>query len=82
VRLTPKTSAKFLCFLAPQCFEEFVELQYLRALTQTEADALVTKTPGILLGVLAADCAPVLFSDAKNGVVAAAHAGWKGALGG
>lgn len=43
------------------------------------ADALVTKTPGIILGILTADCAPVLFSDAQNGVIAAAHAGWKGA---
>lgn len=46
------------------------------------ADALVTSTPGIVLGVLAADCGPILFADAKNGVVGAAHAGWKGALDG
>ncbi|WP_066799404.1 peptidoglycan editing factor PgeF [Sphingomonas soli] len=46
------------------------------------ADALVTNTPGLLLGILTADCAPVLFADAQAGVVAAAHAGWKGALGG
>lgn len=46
------------------------------------ADAMVTRTPGIALAVLAADCAPVLFIDAKNGVVGAAHAGWKGALAG
>lgn len=45
-----------------------------------EADALVTATPGLVLGVLAADCGPVLFADAENGVVGAAHAGWKGAL--
>lgn len=44
------------------------------------ADALVTATPGIVLGVLAADCGPVLFADAENGVIGAAHAGWKGAL--
>ncbi len=50
--------------------------------TMPKADALVTKTPGIALGALAADCAPVLFADAEAGVVAAAHAGWKGALGG
>jgi YfiH family protein len=47
-----------------------------------EADAMVSRTPGIALGVLAADCAPVLFADAEAGVVGAAHAGWKGALGG
>ncbi|EGD60304.1 hypothetical protein Y88_2178 [Novosphingobium nitrogenifigens DSM 19370] len=46
------------------------------------ADALVTDRPGILLGVLTADCAPVLFLDRAAGVVGAAHAGWKGAIGG
>ena len=47
-----------------------------------EADALVTDRPGLLLGVLTADCAPVLLADIAAGVVGAAHAGWKGALGG
>ncbi len=46
------------------------------------ADALVTNRPGLALGVLTADCAPVLLADAEAGVVGAAHAGWKGALGG
>ncbi len=46
------------------------------------ADALVTATPGIAVAALAADCAPVLFADAEARIVAAAHAGWKGALGG
>lgn len=46
------------------------------------ADALVTATPGLVLGIVTADCAPVLFADKEAGVVAAAHAGWKGALGG
>lgn len=46
------------------------------------ADALVTDRPGVLLGILTADCAPVLFADAAAGVVGAAHAGWKGALAG
>lgn len=46
------------------------------------ADALVTDRPGLLLGVVTADCAPVLFADVAAGVVGAAHAGWKGALGG
>src|SRR5689334_9291538 len=46
------------------------------------ADALITSTPGIALGVLAADCMPVLFAEPEAGVVAAAHAGWRGALGG
>lgn len=47
-----------------------------------KADAMVTNQKGIALGVLTADCAPVLFSDAQAGVVGAAHAGWKGAVGG
>ena len=46
------------------------------------ADAMATNRRGIALGVLTADCAPVLFCDAEAGVVAAAHAGWKGALAG
>lgn len=46
------------------------------------ADAIVTDRPGLLLGVLTADCTPVLLADAQAGVVGAAHAGWKGALGG
>jgi len=47
-----------------------------------KADALVTDRPGLLLGVLTADCAPVLLADPAAGVVGAAHAGWKGALAG
>jgi len=46
------------------------------------ADALVTATPGLLLGVLTADCVPVLFADEEAGVVGAAHAGWRGAISG
>ena len=46
------------------------------------ADAMVTAKPGLLLGILTADCGPVLLSDAAAGVVGAAHAGWKGAVGG
>jgi YfiH family protein len=45
-------------------------------------DAMVTNRPGIALGILTADCAPVLFADAEAGIVGAAHAGWKGALAG
>ncbi|MEJ6402632.1 peptidoglycan editing factor PgeF [Yoonia sp. 2307UL14-13] len=45
-----------------------------------KADALVTKTRGLVLSVLTADCQPVLFADPKTGVIGAAHAGWKGAL--
>lgn len=47
-----------------------------------QADSMVTRTPGIALGILTADCGPVLFHDPQNGVIGAAHAGWKGATGG
>ncbi|MFZ2870015.1 peptidoglycan editing factor PgeF [Zavarzinia sp.] len=47
-----------------------------------KADAMVTRQRGIALGILTADCAPILFADRAAGVIGAAHAGWKGALGG
>jgi len=47
-----------------------------------KADAFVTKTPGVVLGILTADCVPVLFCDPKARVIGAAHAGWKGAISG
>jgi YfiH family protein len=47
-----------------------------------EADAMVSATPGMVLGVLSADCGPILFADSQAGVIGAAHAGWKGALSG
>ena len=50
--------------------------------TMPRGDALVTNVPGLAVGALAADCAPVLFADPDARVVAAAHAGWKGALNG
>ena len=46
------------------------------------ADAMITNRPALLLGVLTADCAPVLFADEEAGVVGAAHAGWRGAVAG
>lgn len=45
-----------------------------------EGDALVTNNPDMVIGILTADCVPVLFHDAKANVIGAAHAGWKGAL--
>lgn len=62
---------------------EVVELgEALPARRHPRADALVTATRGVAVGVLAADCVPVLFAASAGSVVAAAHAGWKGALGG
>lgn len=46
------------------------------------ADALVTRRPGLALGIITADCTPVLFADAGAGVIGAAHAGWRGAVAG
>lgn len=50
--------------------------------TRPRVDALVTRTPGVALGILTADCAPVLFADEAACVIGAAHAGWRGALAG
>jgi len=47
-----------------------------------QADALATDRPGLLLGIVTADCVPVLFADSEAGVVGAAHAGWTGAING
>ncbi|MCP5367587.1 MAG: peptidoglycan editing factor PgeF [Hyphomicrobiales bacterium] len=46
------------------------------------ADAMVTSRPGVALGILSADCTPILLADSRAGVIGAAHAGWKGALAG
>jgi len=50
--------------------------------TRPKADAIVTKTPGLAISALAADCAPVLFYDPSAQIIGAAHAGWRGALAG
>ncbi len=50
--------------------------------TPPEVDALVTTTPGLVIGVLTADCTPILFASRDGRVIGAAHAGWKGAFGG
>lgn len=47
-----------------------------------KADGIVTAAPGLVIGVVTADCGPILFSDPKEGVIGAAHAGWKGAMDG
>lgn len=50
--------------------------------SKPQADAMVSITPGIALGILTADCVPVLFADKVNAVIGAAHSGWKGTLAG
>ena len=64
-------SAKALAMSEPACKDDL-----------PEADALATATPGIALGIVTADCAPVLLADRRAGVIGAAHAGWRGAHGG
>lgn len=49
---------------------------------EEDADALVTDQPDVVLGILTADCAPVLLADPERGIIGAAHAGWRGALAG
>lgn len=51
-------------------------------ISDIKADGIVTKQPGVALAVLTADCQPILFADAKAGVIGACHAGWRGAIGG
>jgi len=77
--------------LAPERLVTLAQVHSARAVTvespwaaeqAPEADALVTNIPGIALGILTADCIPVLFADTKARVIGAAHAGWRGALGG
>lgn len=49
---------------------------------RVEGDAIISTKKGVAIGVLTADCLPLLLEDRENGIVGAAHAGWKGALGG
>lgn len=59
---------------------EVVTVEAPFAAERPRADAMVTRVPGLALGIATADCGPILFADPENGVVGAAHAGWKGAL--
>lgn len=52
------------------------------AADRPKADGVVTRTPGLVIGVLTADCTPVLFADPEAKVIGAAHAGWRGAMSG
>lgn len=69
--VTQTHSADVLTLNSPEDYAESIK-----------ADAMVSKAKGIALGVLTADCAPVLFQDPQAGVIGAAHAGWRGAYGG
>ena len=61
---------------------DVVRLERARDAAGRRADAMVSREPGLALGILGADCAPVLLADGEAGVVGAAHAGWAGALAG
>ena len=60
--------------------EAVVVTQSFEQALRPHADALVTDRPGLALGILTADCAPVLLADREAGVVGAAHEGWKGSI--
>ena len=70
-------SAKAL-IVEPSIFDE----RWREGGERPKVDALVTKVQGLAIGILTADCAPVLFCDPDAGVIGAAHAGWRGAVGG
>lgn len=75
--------AEHLCGLYQIHSNRVVLLEYpWSANEQPQADSIVTRQKNIALGILTADCAPVFFADLENGVIAAAHAGWQGALNG
>lgn len=82
-RVRKALGAEALCSLAQihSAKVQTVEMPWLPS-DMPEADALVTNRSGLALGILTADCVPVLFADSKAGVIGAAHAGWKGAIGG
>lgn len=75
--------AEALCTLYQEHTPDVVVItDVFQEFNRPKADAMVTTRPYIALGILTADCAPALFHDATHGVIGAAHAGWKGAVGG
>lgn len=76
--------------LGPEALNTCYQIHSARVLTadgpwgeaRPQGDGVVTDRPGVICGALAADCAPVLLADRQAGVVAAIHAGWRGALAG
>ena len=76
------TGAKALCTLYQVHSNDVVLVDAPLEGPRIKADAMVTRTPGLALGILTADCAPVLLAAPEDGVIAAAHAGWRGSLAG
>lgn len=85
-RVTSNRAALAACLPAMPLWLEQVHgvtvLDLDREIVARQADASVTRTPGHVCAVMTADCLPVLFCDRRGGVVAAAHAGWRGLLAG
>ena len=80
-RLTVAADRLVTCYQVHSAEAVVVETPWQRE-AAPRADGMVTTVPGLALGVLAADCAPVLLADAAAGVIGACHAGWRGALAG
>lgn len=74
------SSERFLTVFQIHSPDVVVASRAWEAAARPKADAIVTRTEGLAIGVTAADCGPILFADAKARVIGAAHAGWKGAL--
>jgi len=74
-------SNKLICCYQVHSSDVITVEQEWRGCDAPKADAMVTNKKGIALGILTADCAPVLFADAHASVIGAAHAGWRGAVG-
>lgn len=81
-RMTDHLGVQRSCLATPYQVHSATAVTASRAWTndRPQADGVVTNTPGLAIGVVTADCGPVLFADADAGVIGAAHAGWKGAL--
>jgi YfiH family protein len=75
-------TAPQLCTLKQVHSNKVVNVIDSRIFERADADALVTKNRDIILGVLSADCCPILFFDEKHFIIGAAHAGWRGAFSG
>ena len=80
-RIRDALGADFMVSLA-QVHSDRVVICDTKPVGHVEADAMVSRVPGLALGVLTADCGPVLLADTQAGVVGACHAGWRGALSG
>ncbi|MEN8236966.1 MAG: peptidoglycan editing factor PgeF [Pseudomonadota bacterium] len=77
--ITTASSALTICHQVHSCQVVMVERPWMFGVEPApKADALVTTRPNIILGILSADCVPILLVDQHNGVVGAAHAGWRG----